>query len=486
MARPLRIAFVSAEVHPFSKTGGLADVSAALPRYLAKSGHDVRVFTPRYQRIDLPAQTPHPLGTVGNVGVRFDGTEIAFSALPVAAPGSSHPVYLIECPRLYDRPGIYTNAPDEHLRFAMLSRAAIETCQRLAWKPDIIHVHDWHAALVPIYLKTVYAWDALFQGTKTVLTIHNIGYQGGFPASVLGDLSLADSSNLVHQDDLRAGVFSFLKTGILYANLLTTVSETYAREIQTPEYGVGLHELLRARRNVLAGIVNGIDPEEWNPATDRLIPFRYDASSIETKAKNTAALLQTLGLPETPGGPVLGIVSRLATQKGFELLFDVLPPLLARRDLRLTILGTGEPRFETFFQGLQASFPRKVCFFKGFSNELAHLIEAGADMFLMPSRYEPCGLNQMYSMAYGTVPIVRRTGGLADTVSQFQASTGEGTGFVFEHFTADGLRWALGQALEAWGDRASWRRLMVNGMSRDYSWDVQGSKYVGLYSRLLG
>ena len=481
----LKIAFVTSEVHPFSKTGGLADVSAALPAYLARSGHDVRVITPLYAKIDRKkyAFRPPP-PELTNVPVLFAGRTYTFSLPSALLPGTDLPIHFIDCPALYDREGFYTKDPDEHLRFAMLARAAIESAQRWKWAPDVFHGHDWHASLLPLYLRTLYAWDRLFERSRTILTIHNIGYQGLFPASIVPDLGLAESVHLFHSEDLAAGRVNYLKTGILYANVLSTVSRTYALEIQTEEFGAGLHDLLRARRDALVGIVNGVDYGEWNPAVDPYIPAKFGPKSLAGKAKATKSLTEKLGLAPAGQAPVLGIVSRLTVQKGFELCFTVVPALLTRRDARLAVLGTGEPRLEEFFTRLQSQFAGRVGFYKGFSNELAHLIEAGSDMFLMPSRYEPCGLNQMYSLKYGTVPIVRRTGGLADTVRPFNPATGEGTGFVFEHFTQAGLRWALDAAFEIWPDRKAWKKLVLNGMDEDWSWDAQGKHYVDLYAKI--
>lgn len=483
---PLKIGFLSSEVHPFSKTGGLADVSAALPRFLSGRGHDVRVFTPLYGRIDRRRYQFEPIGTLRHVPVRFGAQVQTFSVLVSSLPGSDLKIYFLDCPALYGREAIYTRDPDESIRFALLSRAALEISQRLGWSPDVFHCHDWHAGLLPIYLRTLYAWDALFRRTKTILTIHNIGYQGVFSAEILPVLGLSESAHLFHNEDLRSGVINYLKTGILYADVLTTVSRTYAEEIQTEDFGAGLHDLLRERRRALVGIVNGVDYSEWDPSRDPFIPHRYSPRSLATKGKNKKALLETMGMVHDPRSAVLGIISRLTVQKGFELLFDTMPSQLAHKNIRLAVLGTGEPRLEQFFRRLQSAFPGKVSFYRGFSNELAHLIEAGSDIFLMPSRYEPCGLNQMYSLRYGTVPLVRKTGGLADTVQLYDPSTGEGTGFVFDHFTADALRWALNAAIEIYEDRRTWKRLMLNGMAQDFSWDVQGQRYIDLYANVTG
>jgi starch synthase len=356
----------------------------------------------------------------------------------------------------------------------------------MGWAPDVFHVNDWQTALVPLLLRSRYAWDQLFARTKTLLTIHNLGYQGAFSSDIVRHLDLGPHSHLLHQDDQRAGVVNFLKHGLLFADLLSTVSPTYAREIQTGSYGFGLDEVLYARREKLVGILNGVDYTEWNPQTDVHIAQRYSERSLYRKEKNKVVLHEKLGLAYDKDAPLCGIVSRLSHQKGFDLLFDSLPAFLARTNLRLAVLGSGEPDLEGFFTGMQHRFPGRVCFWRGFNNELAHMIEAGSDLFLMPSRYEPCGLNQMYSLKYGTVPVVRRTGGLADTVEPWNAISGEGTGFVFDHFTSEGLLWALSVAITTFADRKNWIALMKNGMGRDYSWAHQAREYVATYERLAG
>jgi starch synthase len=330
----------------------------------------------------------------------------------------------------------------------------------------------------------MFAWDRLFSGTRTVLTIHNIGHQGTFGAGILAETGLADAVHHFHQDQLREDRLNFLLTGILYASTITTVSPTYAREIQTPEHGVGLDHFLRERRDILFGILNGIDEEEWSPEHDTKIPHRYSWADLSGKERNKQALLTSASLPYFPDVPVIGIVSRLAWQKGFDLCTGVLPRLLSQHRVQLVVLGTGEPKYEDLFATLARRFPRQVAYLRKFSEPVAHLIEAGSDMFLMPSRYEPCGLNQMYSLRYGTPPLVRRTGGLADTVEPWNPRARTGTGFLFDAFEAEALRAALRHALECYRDRDGWRQLMLNGMARDFSWERQVERYVELYRRV--
>jgi starch synthase len=404
-------------------------------------------------------------------------------------PGTQVPVYFVRCPSLYDRPSIYGMSEDEHLRFGVLSWAALKICQYLGFAPDIVHANDWQTAILPVLLRSVFAWDRLFAGTRTVLTLHNLGHQGTFHAGVAHEVGLGPVLHLVHQDELRAGRFGFLLTGLLHAHALTTVSRTYAAEIQTPAHGVGLDAYLRARRDTLFGILNGIDDQEWNPAVDPHLPHRYSSDDLSGKERCKAALLASMNLPSLPDVPVVGIVSRLVWQKGFDLCLGVLPHVLRNRRVQLVVLGTGEARYEQFFRDMARAFPQQVGYHAAFSEPRAHLIEAGADLFLMPSRYEPCGLNQLYSLRYGTPPIVHATGGLADSVWQYDGAD-RGTGFVFDHFTEQGLHWALTRALDEWGQRdeagrARWVALQRRGMSLPLGWQHRVGDYVEVYRRAL-
>jgi starch synthase len=477
----VNILYVTSEVARYAKTGGLADVSAALPQYLRRAGHNVVTVMPYYSRVDDKGASHEVV--LRDVEIKLGPHRYEVSLVRAERPGDA-PVHLVHCPALYQRAAIYSSDDDEHLRFLVLIRAALEACGRMQFAPDVIHANDWQAALLPLTLRVRYSWDRLFERTRTLLAIHNLNYQGRFAASTLADTGLGDAANLFHQDQLRAGVINYLLHVILYADGVVTVSPTYAKEIQTPEHGAELDPILRARSSTVVGILNGVDYGEWSPEHDRLIPARFSASDLSGKAIDKAALCARFGLPYHDRVPVIGIVSRLAGQKGFALLDDVLPRLLRQHGFQLVVLGSGEPRFEQQFEQLANAMPRQVGFYKGFSNELAHLIEAGADMFLMPSRYEPCGLNQMYSLRYGTVPVVHRTGGLADTVELWDPADRSGTGIVFDHYTADGVAWAIGAALTLYRDAAAWRQLMANGMVKNFSWEVQGGLYEELYRRL--
>jgi starch synthase len=482
--KKLKICLASSELAPLAKTGGLADVSSALAAYLHSAGHDVRVLLPRYSRIDASGIDIKPVEALSDLKLQMGSREYTYSIDTATLPGTNLAIYLLRCPEFFGREGIYTQDQDEHLRFVLLSLAAIEMCQHMGFAPDVFHCHDWQTSLIPLYLRSTYAWDKLFANTRTVLTIHNIGYQGRFPAYILNELQLPGAEHHLHQDDLKEGVINFLKTGVLYADLITTVSPTYAREILGEDYGMGLNELLRARVNTLVGILNGVDYAEWNPETDTLIPRTYSAEDMRGKEVCKQTLMQEMNLTYSEQRPLLGIISRLVGQKGIELIDNVVPSLLARRDFALAVLGSGEPRYEMFFTRLQQAFPGRVCYYRGFNNRLAHWIEAGSDIFLMPSLYEPCGLNQMYSLKYGTVPIVRETGGLADSVEQANIDAGTGTGIVFRDYNEAGLAWAMNTALDLYDNKPAWQRIVANGMAKDYSWERQGARYVELFRHL--
>jgi len=482
---PLRICFVTAEMAPLAKAGGLADVAAASLKYLSLAGHDMRLFLPAYSSIDRKSLDMHPVDFMQQLVVKIGAQEFLYSVLTARLPGSGADFYLIDCPACFSRPGIYTAEADEHRRFLMLTHAAFMSCQRMGFAPQILHCNDWHTALAPLWLRTIYRWDKLFANTQSVLTIHNIGYQGIVGAAHHVELLAGADASLLHQPDLRAGRINMLRTGVQYADRVTTVSPSYAREILTAEYGMGLEDALLARASPPIGILNGVDYEEWDPRHDRYLPRGFGPSQLRIKAALKKQLLGRLRLQDAPRRPLVGMISRLAIQKGFDLLIDALPPLLAKRDFNLVVLGTGEPRFEDFFARLRGQHPTRVHFHCGYSDELAHWIEAASDMFLMPSRYEPCGLNQLYSLRYGTVPIVRRTGGLADTVRHFDAATGTGTGVVFNDYNAEAVTWAMDTAFDLYLQLVNWRRLVQNGMAQDFSWQRQIQQYSDLYQQLV-
>jgi len=465
---------VSSEAAPLAKTGGLADVVGALPTALRHAGDDVAVVVPRYGSIDLK-------------GARrvYDGIAIQLGPdrYPIAiyqAP-AEFPFYLVDCPPLFDRKGIYGESgmdyPDNHIRFAVFARAALATA-RLLFRTEIFHCHDWQAGLVPPLLRSSYSTDPTFLGVKTLFTIHNLGYQGLFPKSALAEAGLDEE--LYRPDGLEFfGQISYIKGGIAFADALTTVSPTYAREILTPELGFGLDGALRARASVLTGILNGVDYDVWNPETDRYLPAHYSVQDLDGKRVCKQRLIDEFGLPhEAMNRPLIGIVSRFTRQKGTDILAEVARQIVAD-DVYLVALGSGEPEYENFFRHMASENPGRIALRLGFDDGLAHRIEAGSDLFVMPSRYEPCGLNQIYSLRYGTVPVVRATGGLDDTID-------EGTGFKFAEYSGQALLGAVRAAVAAYGHQESWRETMRRGMQKDFSWKTSAACYSALYRRLLG
>ena len=480
----LKLCIVASEMVPFSKTGGLADVAGALARQLALAGHEVRAFVPLYSSVRARYGDFLPVPQAQNIAVPVgvDRVEFSLRQLPPELPGLT--IYFVDCPVMFDRPSLYTNDSDEHRRFILFTRACIEACQHLAFSPDIFHCNDWHTAFLPLYLKTVYSWDRLFSRSRSVLTIHNIGYQGEFSSVAVADVGLGFSQNRLHQEDLKSGFINPLKHGILYADAVTTVSPTYAVEIRTSSLGMGMQGALAQRADPVVGILNGVDYGEWDPRIDTHLATHYHSADLRGKVKNKQRLSAHSGLKFGDTVPVVSMVTRLAEQKGIDLLFDSLPQLLRERLFGLVVLGSGEDRYLAFFRSLMADFPEQVAFHAGYDESLAHLIEAGSDIFLMPSRYEPCGLNQMYSLRYGTVPVVRKTGGLADSVQHFDPQNGTGTGVVFEHYDAPAVSWALNTALDWYANPRIWRRIMRNAMARDFSWQHQVAEYEQLYQRL--
>jgi starch synthase len=474
----VRILFLASEVAPYSKTGGLGDVAKALPAALARSGHEVRVVTPLYASV-----RGELLPSGQTLRLRFPyGVEQA--GLAVARPAAGHEVWFIDNPGYYRRPSLYTTDWDEHRRFGFFSVAALQAAQRMGFVPDIIHLNDWQCGLAAVALKGRFAATAL-GAARSVFTIHNLAYQGSFPKSVMGDLGVPWS--LFHAGGLEFyDTVNFMKAGITSADALTTVSPRYAQEIQTKEFGCMLEGVIQARANRLAGILNGIDDEEWNPALDPLIPARYDALDFAGKAVCKAALRRRFGFPEpdlVSARPLFCMVSRLTAQKGVDLVLAAVPFMLSRADFEVVLLGSGEPHYEQGLRALAARHPGRVAVHIGFDNALSHQVEAGGDFFLMPSQYEPCGLNQMYSLRYGTVPIVRATGGLDDSVRD--AAQRDGDGFKFEHFQPDALAWAMSRALEVWRSPERLEALRRRGMAQDFSWRVSAQRYEQLYASLL-
>lgn len=490
----MKIAFVSSEVYPYAKTGGLADVSGSLPLELSKFGNEIKVFMPKYNTFDEAKYGLSYLWDIGEIPVRVAGkvhsVHVHKAMLPNSHLGeySNVEVYFIDCPHYFHRFRIYTNDADEDERFILFSKGVIEVLQRLQWAPDVIHCNDWQTALIPILLRENYGWDRLFEKTATVFTIHNIAYQGRFAKSAFEKAEIRYEHFLYGGIGEYYGDVNFLKTAIFTADILNTVSETYAQELLTPEYGEGMHEYLQMRKDDFYGILNGVDYNIWNPETDKFIPYNYSKNNLSNKLKNKKHLLKNLNLSFDENVPVIGIISRLVSQKGFDIMAYIINELFSL-NAQWIILGSGEQKYEELFMHLAHKFTEKVYTYIGYNNELAHLIEAGADIFLMPSRYEPCGLNQIYSLKYGTVPVVRKTGGLADTVldwDEFLAKGQEiGTGFSFYDYSGHALLETVKRALHYFHLKDVWNKIQLNGMNKDYSWKKSAKKYIQLYEKAI-
>ncbi len=472
----MKILFISSEGLPYSKTGGLADVVEGLPRALQALGHEVAVLLPRYHGNKVASVL------VSSVSATL-GDKIRFPAIGEAAPVKGVRYFFVDDPPYFDRPQLYGDKagdyPDNAERFAEFSRVAIEVMKRV-WLPDVIHCHDWQAALVPVLLRTQHTTDPVVRSLPVILTIHNLGYQGIFPQAAMHAIGLPDT--LFTMDALEFyGKVNFLKGGLIFADYLTTVSRRYAKEIQTPEFGAGLEGVIRNRADRLVGILNGVDYGAWSPESDPLIAQNYSVHNLEGKAACKKDLLAAFHLPEENlERPLIGIVSRFVDQKGFDLIEEIAPELL-KENIALVALGNGQPEYEKLFKGLADKYSTRVGVKIGYDNALAHKVEAGADLFLMPSRYEPCGLNQIYSLRYGTVPVVRATGGLDDTIQNYSPKTHQGTGFKFYEYDGEALLESLRAALKAYRDPKVWHAIQVNGMAKDYSWKASAAAYVTLY-----
>jgi starch synthase len=484
----MKIAFISSEAVPYAKTGGLADVAGSLPKALEKLGCDVKLFIPKYSVIDEAKNDLHYNWSIGEIKIKINDELRSVHLHQGILPGSKVEVNLIDCPYYFFRTSIYTDDIDEDERFILFSKGVIEVLQRMKWAPDVIHCNDWQTGLLPLYIKDNYNWDKMFDNTATLFTIHNIGYQGRFSkktlfsAEIKGDYFYPEGP-VEYFDDV-----SLMKTGIMFSEIINTVSQTYALEILTPEYGAGMDPILRTRRDDVYGILNGIDYTVWNPEHDKLIPFRYSLDYLTGKSKNKEFLLDHLNLPNDKKTPLIAIVSRMVAQKGFDIFVDAIDDIM-ELDAQWVILGNGQPEYEKLFQILTQTFPEKITSYIGFNNELSHLIEAGADIFLMPSHYEPCGLNQMFSLRYGTVPVVRETGGLADTVLDWDKLKAKGketgTGFTFAGYNGKELFDALQRAVKTFHNKTVWKKIQANGMQNDYSWEHSAKEYLLLYKKAI-
>ena len=496
---PRNVLFLSTEVYPFAKTGGLADVSAALPQALRELGHDVRVMMPKYGFIGEKKQKIHLINRLQGVEFEIDGkylvTNLKSSA--ILTNRTRIQMYFLENEEYFQRLGLYVDPQtgkdyeDNDERFLLYALAAFELCRRLMWKPDIIHCNDWQGGLVPALLKGLYKDEELFKDTKVVFTIHNLAYQGNFPATTFAKTGLP--KEFFSPDGMEFyGKVSYLKSGIAYADAITTVSETYADEIRTPEFGCGMEGLLAKRKKDLHGILNGIDTLVWDSENDINIVKQFgleeaEAGDFSAKEACKQDLCFDMGLPYVEGRPLLGMIARLTQQKGFDLLEEILEKIM-EADAQLVILGEGDKKYIDAFTKLRKKYPEQIGLYLGFHDSFAHKIEAGADIYLMPSQHEPCGLNQMYSMHYGTIPVVRKTGGLADTVVDLEEASPrtKPTGFVFEKYDAKSFWRALERALKVYRkDKALWRQVQINGMKKDFSWDRSAVEYAKVYEKIL-
>ncbi len=480
----MHIVFASSECVPFAKTGGLADVVGALPPELVKLGHEVTVYLPLYASV-----RPHIQGewkwAIRSITIPFEYYN-RFVGIVDGGKREGVQYYFVDCPDLYDRQGLYGTAggdyPNNWERFGLYCRAVLEAGKQLG-VPQIFHVHDWQASLIPVYLRTVYDQDPVLNRCGTVLTIHNAGYQGWFPPVTTERLLFP--WDVFTMDRLEQfDTFNFLKGGMVFSDMLTTVSRKYAEEIQTPEFGEKLEGVLRQRSADLRGILNGVDYAQWDPASDGNLAAHYTPEDLSGKKECRTDLLHAFGLDHVPDTtPVIGIVSRFAPQKGFDMVAAIAEEI-SKRDVAVVALGTGEPYFEHLFRDWAYRHPSRVAVQIKYDNRVAHKIEAGADMFLMPSRYEPCGLNQIYSLKYGTVPIVRATGGLDDTIEEWNPATGTGDGFKFYGYSPWDLLLEIDRALQAFKDQAAWQKLMRNGMRRNYSWEQPAREYAQIYEEV--
>jgi starch synthase len=486
----LKICYVSPEIVPFAKTGGLADVAGALPKALTKSGHIVKVFMPLYPQIDKEKFQIQSIKE--SLSIEVDGNSESFDLFHSRLAGSECDFYFIKMDKYFNRPSLYVSPEtgkdweDNDIRFSAFSKAVLESLIALEFKPDIINCNDWQTALIPAYIKCQNYGEGYFTDTATIITVHNIGYQGLFPAESFEKLGFDEKWFYPASSFEYYNQVSFLKVGLEFSDIINTVSARYAKEIQSSkEYGAGLEGLLASRTNDLFGVVNGIDYSIWNPETDTLIAANYSVAKLENKTKNKNALKKLTKLPLVRRDvPLIGMISRMASQKGFDLIAEIVDQIFDM-DIQMVVLGTGDKLYEDLFLELATKYPKKLSVNMKFDDGLAHLIEAGSDMFLMPSRYEPCGLNQLYSLKYGTVPIVRETGGLADTIENCNPSKNTGTGFVFKNYDSKELLNTIRFAAEVYKNKKVWSGLMTRGMEKDFSWGNSAAKYLELYDKAI-
>jgi starch synthase len=490
MAKSLSILFVTSEVVPFAKTGGLADVSSALPLALTELGHDVRIVAPKYGTISERRNRIHEIKRLKDIPIEVAGEEsmAVVKSSQVVNSRAKVQVYLVTNDKYFEtHKGIYQDPKtgkdfaNNDERFIFFQKAVLETCFRLGWRPDIIHCNDWQTALIPVYLKEFYAKDPFFSHTKTVLTIHNIAYQGVFPPGTFDKMGLNpklfSSTGLEHQ-----GQTNFLKGGIVCSDAVTTVSPTYAKEIMTAEHGCGLETVIKKHREKLTGVLNGIDTEVWNPATDKLLETKYSTANLEEKFENKTELGKRFNFEADVDIPVVVMIGRMVEQKGYDLLIESIDAIMAL-GVQLVIMGEGEKKYQTALEKAARKHKHLAVSFT-YDEELAHLMQGGADMLLMPSKFEPCGLNQLYALAYGTVPVVHKTGGLGDSILEYNVKKGVGNGFLFLEYTQAAMVDALKRAVALYKDEEKWEELQMRVMGEDHSWKASAEQYVELYRDL--
>lgn len=486
-----KIWYVASEVSPFAKTGGLGDVTGAFPKELKAKNHEVRIIMPKYKTINERKYVLREVIRLKDIPVTINGQTKNINVKSAFLPDSKVQIYFIEMPEFFGRNGIYTDQStgkdfeDNIQRFAYFCKGALETLKILSWRPDIIHCNDWQTALVPVYLKTLYRDDEFLGGIKSVFTIHNLAYQGIFDKSMAGAIDLAadtveDANELGHN-----GSINLMKGAIKFSDKITTVSKTYAKEISADEkYGYGLQKYLGEKKDNFAGIINGVDYSVWSPESDKFIPFKFSPEKMEGKEQNKQALLTRVNIPYDEKIPVFGMISRIVEQKGYKILLDALDELITL-DVQLIILGTGDKELEKALENYQTKYPDKISINAAFDETLAHMVEAGSDLFLMPSAFEPCGMNQMYSLKYGTLPVVYHTGGLADTITEINLEEQTGNGIVFEKFNGKELIRAIKRALRYYKKKDSWSELRLRIMEQDFSWVKPTEEYLNIYNTML-
>jgi len=490
MAKGYNVLFVTSEVLPYSKTGGLADISNSLPQALNALGNEVRIISPKYGQLDERRLQIHEIKRLKDLKINIIDTQSKFSIKSsfIHGKNTKAQIYLLENQDFFKNKGIYQNIrtkkdfPNNDERFLFFCKAVLEILEILQWKPDVIHCNDWQTALIPAMLKRIYKNNLHIKDIKTVFTIHNLAYQGDFASSTFKKTNLPES--VLSEVGFAKNRFNYLRTGLYYADKITTVSEKYAEEIRTKkDYSCGMGDLLAKRKKDLSGILNGIDYSNWNPSVDKIITYRYTYQEIPLKYENKRELLHKYNLEYKENIPLIGIISRLVDEKGFELIVNILPELM-KENVQLIILGEGDEKYQKFLTNAKKKYAKKLIVHIGFDENLAHHIQAGCDMILMPSKYEPCGLTQLYSLSYGTVPVVRNTGGLSDTITDYRKP--DGTGFLFDNYNGKDFLTTIKAALNVYkNNKQKWYTIIRNGMALDFSWKVSALKYMNLYKKVV-